>query len=426
MIRSLIVKGLFGRFNYNVELKSEGTTIITGPNGFGKSTLLKIIYSISSLSIQYFFDIQYDVIKLVFDNYSVEIKRENDHIYINDLDITPLKRLTNEYYMYKRRRSYIRYTPNGYIDIRTGKHVGNIEVLPNMLHDDQFWEEYCSYGHNKKTETLYNEFKEIMLKIECSCGKVKLISEQRLIEESVIDDDIVTSDVVNELPKSLKRKISTILDEYSKVSNDLDSSYPSRLFATKVGLENKSEYESLLDKTNRKFTNLAKYNLVTMGKIAKTGYTKEYSKALKIYFEDFGKKYQVFEDLVGKLDLFTRIINSRLQFKEMQVDKEYGFRIFDEKSKVPIELSKLSSGEKQEIVLFYDLIFDAEKDVLLLIDEPEISLHISWQKMFMDDLLDVSKETGIQSIIATHSPQIVSRHLNIQIDLGELYKYGLN
>ena len=134
----------------------------------------------------------------------------------------------------------------------------------------------------------------------------------------------------------------------------------------------------------------------------------------------------MFEDLVGKLDLFTRIINSRLQFKEMQVDKEYGFRIFDEKSKVPIELSKLSSGEKQEIVLFYDLIFDAEKDVLLLIDEPEISLHISWQKMFMDDLLDVSKETGIQSIIATHSPQIVSRHLNIQIDLGELYKYGLN
>lgn len=65
MIRSLIVKGLFGRFNYNVEFKSEGTTIITGPNGFGKSTLLKIIYSISSLSIQYFFDIQYDVLDII-------------------------------------------------------------------------------------------------------------------------------------------------------------------------------------------------------------------------------------------------------------------------------------------------------------------------------------------------------------------------
>lgn len=45
-----------------------------------------------------------------------------------------------------------------------------------------------------------------------------------------------------------------------------------------------------------------------------------------------------------------------------------------------LSLEQLSSGEKQEIVLFYELIFETDSQLLLLIDEPEISLHIMWQK----------------------------------------------
>lgn len=67
------------------------------------------------------------------------------------------------------------------------------------------------------------------------------------------------------------------------------------------------------------------------------------------------------------------------------------------------------------------MIFDTKEDLLLLIDEPEISLHITWQKKFLDDLVEVSKQTALQVIVATHSPQIVGAHLDIQIDLGELY-----
>ena len=84
-------------------------------------------------------------------------------------------------------------------------------------------------------------------------------------------------------------------------------------------------------------------------------------------------------------------------------------------------LEQLSSGEKQEIVLFYELIFETKSNLMLLIDEPEISLHITWQKKFLDDLLKVSKISHIKAIVATHSPQIISNHWDIQIDLGELY-----
>lgn len=122
------------------------------------------------------------------------------------------------------------------------------------------------------------------------------------------------------------------------------------------------------------------------------------------------------------MDLFTDIINTRFLFKKIIISKENGFKILDEEYRKEIKLKDLSSGEQQEIVLFYDLIFNIESDLLLLIDEPEISLHVLWQKMFLNDLLRIVQDKSISVIVATHSPQIISGHWDIQIDLGELYE----
>ena len=182
-----------------------------------------------------------------------------------------------------------------------------------------------------------------------------------------------------------------------------------------------------MEETNYRFAKLRSYNLVEMSIIDEEQYNEYYSNALKIYFDDFDEKYAVFQELIAKLDLFTRIINQRLNFKKIKISRNSGFEIIDsEQPNKVLKLSQLSSGEKQEIVLFYDLIFDTKEELLLLIDEPEISLHITWQKKFLDDLLEVAKLIKLQVIVATHSPQIVSNHLDIQIDLGELYAAQLH
>ena len=125
------------------------------------------------------------------------------------------------------------------------------------------------------------------------------------------------------------------------------------------------------------------------------------------------------------MELFTNIINSRLNFKKIKISRDNGIIVIDDNDE-EIELRKLSSGEQQEIVLFYKLIFDVEENILLLIDEPEISLHILWQKKFMDDLLNIINHKKIKVIVATHSPQIISNHLDKQIDLGSLYSNEFN
>ncbi len=65
---------------------------------------------------------------------------------------------------------------------------------------------------------------------------------------------------------------------------------------------------------------------------------------------------------------------------------------------------RLSSGEKQIIVMLAQLIFGKQRDTFI-IDEPELSLHLGWQELFVKTLLEASPTT--QFIMATHSPTIL-------------------
>jgi len=73
----------------------------------------------------------------------------------------------------------------------------------------------------------------------------------------------------------------------------------------------------------------------------------------------------------------------------------------------------LSSGEQHEIILLYDLIFNTSDNTLVLIDEPEISLHIDWQMSFLSDLESISRLSFPQFLIATHSPSIIGNRFDL-------------
>ena len=85
-----------------------------------------------------------------------------------------------------------------------------------------------------------------------------------------------------------------------------------------------------------------------------------------------------------------------------------------------MKLKNLSSGEQHQIVLFFELIFLANSGTYYLIDEPEISLHVDWQRSFLDDIARVESLRGHKFIIATHSPQIIGsrRSLCVALDGG--------
>lgn len=69
-----------------------------------------------------------------------------------------------------------------------------------------------------------------------------------------------------------------------------------------------------------------------------------------------------------------------------------------------VELDQLSSGEKQMLLILTTVFLQEEKPNILLMDEPEISLHISWQDRLIGTIRQLNP--NCQLILATHSPNI--------------------
>lgn len=130
---------------------------------------------------------------------------------------------------------------------------------------------------------------------------------------------------------------------------------------------------------------------------------------LDVYLNDMEEKFKPFESLLQKVEVFQTVINDRFHGKSVRVDPDDGLAVYSE-SDQPIPLTSLSSGEKHEIVLTHKLLFDFERSSLVMIDEPEISLHVTWQQEFLGDLDKIREVTGHSFLIATHSPSIVGEH----------------
>jgi predicted ATP-binding protein involved in virulence len=57
----------------------------------------------------------------------------------------------------------------------------------------------------------------------------------------------------------------------------------------------------------------------------------------------------------------------------------------------------------------------AKRANVLIIDEPELSLHLRWQELFVDAVTAASP--GLQLILATHSPSIIGARIENCIDV---------
>ncbi len=131
-------------------------------------------------------------------------------------------------------------------------------------------------------------------------------------------------------------------------------------------------------------------------------------------------------DFQDRLEAFKKIIES-LEFsnKTLQVSPRYGYRfIANNEEKTILSADKLSSGEQHTLIMVYELLFEVPDDSLVLIDEPELSLHKSWQVDFLKYLKMITDLRDIQCIVSTHAPQIFETNWKLTVDLYEQSQEG--
>ena len=113
-----------------------------------------------------------------------------------------------------------------------------------------------------------------------------------------------------------------------------------------------------------------------------------------------------FQKINYKKDLFISLINKSFSETEKQLSPDDSKLKFLLKNGSTINARMLSSGEKQLLIILLTVLLEREKEFILLMDEPEISMHISWQYDLIDMILHLNP--NVQIILTTHSPMIFS------------------
>jgi predicted ATP-dependent endonuclease of OLD family len=130
--------------------------------------------------------------------------------------------------------------------------------------------------------------------------------------------------------------------------------------------------------------------------------------------------------LMQPVQRYTKLVNAFLNDsgKSISFDDEGYVNVFIDGINDSKEISSLSSGEAQIFVILTQLSFNksAQAANIFIIDEPELSLHVFWQELFVDSVL--AANPNIQYVMATHSPSVILDKTKNCVDISQKKKRG--
>ncbi len=116
----------------------------------------------------------------------------------------------------------------------------------------------------------------------------------------------------------------------------------------------------------------------------------------------------------GDADAAQRLSQAKRRFQDMVDDlfEETGKKMVRTENEIRFSQMgealvpyQLSSGEKQMLAILLTVLVEDQQPYVLFMDEPEVSLHIEWQKRLIDLIVELNPR--VQIILTTHSPAVI-------------------
>ncbi|MEH6664092.1 MAG: AAA family ATPase [Brevundimonas sp.] len=126
------------------------------------------------------------------------------------------------------------------------------------------------------------------------------------------------------------------------------------------------------------------------------------------YIASLEKRVDANRQLLDMAFQFEHNVNAFLTRKRMNFTLESGIQFVDDSGDI-IEPQDLSSGERHLLYLFSASLLSRERNSIIIVDEPELSLNYKWQRLLVGALLEIAGE-GAQFLMATHSFEIISKY----------------
>jgi predicted ATPase len=138
---------------------------------------------------------------------------------------------------------------------------------------------------------------------------------------------------------------------------------------------------------------------------------------LKPFINGLQARLDALRGVHDAVDAFVGTLNSFYRGKTVTFGLKSGILISGPGGEV-LPPNVLSSGEKQLLLLFCNLLFAMGQDSIFMIDEPELSLNVKWQRQLTSSLLEFSRSNRTQFMLATHSIELITRYRNCVLKLA--------
>ncbi len=436
-IKKITVNGLFERFCHDLTFSSSNRiTIIYGPNGFGKTTILRIIDNLFRAELRTLRRLPFEKLQVIFDDGTwlcvgrpgggslLRLTYGSSGLQNQEFDLEslpsphelnfPISAIEDNLPLVRISRSAWR-----------NEYTGEILDLDGVLatYSEEFPGDVQLRQRSSSIPPWLKSIKASM--------PVRFIDTERLTDVSTYErgrrhrrsyGSIAPGRTVRRYSERLGELVQKTLTEYATLSQSLDRSFPARIVeGSDVDLLSINELSQTLKKVEERRSEIVEAGLLPQ-KHEKSltlpraeSVNDSHRNVLTVYVQDAKEKLGVFDDLYARVKTFLRIANTRLLYKQVSVSQE-GMKITTSNGS-DLRPELLSSGEQHQIVLLFDLLFETKKNSLILIDEPELSLHVAWQREVLADLQELAELSDFRALLATHSPQIIGPQWDLTVEL---------
>lgn len=254
-------------------------------------------------------------------------------------------------------------------------------------------QKYADYIEQVEIESLWSGRRHVEWNLD---RKVNVLSGINGVGKSTILNKLVksvgiTGDIYNHLLKGVHIKVNPA--DATHIRFDVIRSFDRPLLnadmLSEVGANLVTELDWQLFKLQRKFLD---YQVNIGNRIIAALQSGEPDAAVKA--QQLSEPKKKFQDLIDDLfsDTGKKIIRTENEIRFTQIGET-------------LHPYQLSSGEKQMLVILLTVLIEDNLPYVLFMDEPEVSLHIEWQKRLIDLILDLN--SNVQIILTTHSPAVI-------------------